>query len=170
MPWCHPRRGQGSLTWRCSPWLPLCPTQHDPGEAARVLQDSLFQGGGAEGAETHSPARRTMTHAAFAMFVPLLPCRPLAHISANPWRERGCGKGGGGCGKRQREAAREHGPEEMAAIKAYTWKSPGATALGKLLGSFIFRVEMPTLRGMQPPSLAVPQVTGCPWDSLEQRL
>lgn len=35
---------------------------------------------------------------------------------------------------------------------------------------FIFGVEMLTLSGIQPPSLAVPQVTGCPWDSLEQRL
>lgn len=49
--------GEVSLRCRYSPWLPLISAQHDPAEAAVVLQDPIFQGRGMGGAETYSPAR-----------------------------------------------------------------------------------------------------------------
>lgn len=38
-----------------------------------------------------------MTHVAPAVFMALLACSPLPHVSANPWRERSCGRDDRGC-------------------------------------------------------------------------
>jgi len=75
----------------------------------------------------------------------------------------------GGCRKRQQEGAREQGGEEEAAVKTYTWASPGATALRKQR-AFCSQSRDADARWVQAPSLAVSQAAGSPWDSLKRRL